>query len=308
MKLIVQRILILACLTPASLFACDICGCGVGNNYVGILPDFQKHIMGIRTRLSSMKTHIGVGGMNTYLTTQENYLTTEAWGGWNIHPRFRIMATVPYNHIEKTNQGITQRKNGIGDVTVTGFYQLLNKRRTTKNSKILIQSLWIGAGAKLATGQYNPSDKNTQSPSVNLFQLGTGTYDITLNAMYDLRLQDMGVNINAGYKINTANRYAFRYGNKYNLNVQGYHKFRLRDQWNLSPNAGIQYERSATDRDQNIDVTSSGGKVLFGTIGLESMLGRIALGLNWQTPLSQDMARGIVKVNNRMMFHVAVGF
>ncbi|MEP7259425.1 MAG: transporter, partial [Flavitalea sp.] len=55
--------------------ACDICGCGVGNSYIGILPDFNKRIIGLRYRYNSIFTHVGIGGASTYLTTDERYRT-----------------------------------------------------------------------------------------------------------------------------------------------------------------------------------------------------------------------------------------
>jgi hypothetical protein len=44
---------------------------------------------------------------------------------------------------------------------------------------------------------------------------------------------------------------------------------------------------------------------LLGTIGIESTLNKMAVGANWQTPLSQNLANGFVKANNRLMIHIA---
>ncbi len=299
-------ILLLAIIAPALAKACDICGCGVGNSYIGILPDFHKHIFGLRYRYNSMLTHVGVGGSYTYLTSKETYNTVEAWGGWNITQKFRVMVSVPYSFNEKTNQGIISSKNGIGDITLSGYYQLLNNRHTVFESKLLVQSLWIGGGIKLATGKYNPSDKNSTNDNANLFQLGTGSNDFNLGLMYDIRLQDMGINLSSNYKITTANKYDYQYGNKFNVNTQAYYKFRIKNKITIAPNAGVQYETSANDFDKGFDVTVSGGKLLSGVAGIETAFGRMAIGANFQTPLSQDLANGIVKANNRMMFHVAI--
>jgi len=291
-------------LLPALSFACDICGCGAGNNYIGILPDFHKHIIGLRYRYNAMLTHVGVGGTSTYLTTREKYNTIEAWGGWNIGKRFRLMAVLPYSINSKTNQDVVKVRSGLGDISLSGFYQLLNKRSPVGN-KLLVQSLWIGGGIKLATGQYNPADKSASGQNTNLFQLGTGSYDFNISAMYDIRLQDAGININSAYKINTANRHDYQYGNKFNFNTQAYYKFRVKKKWMVAPNAGIQYETSQTDRDGNIQVTVSGGNVLLGTLGVETVIGKMAIGANYQTPISQQLANGIVKAQSRLMLHVS---
>jgi len=52
-------------------------------------------------------------------------------------------------------------------------------------------------------------------------------------------------------------------------------------------------------------VDVSGGNLLLGTLGIETTFKKLSLGANWQTPLSQNLANGFVKANNRMMVHVS---
>jgi len=137
-KYICSIILLLA--LPMLSIACDICGCGVGNNYIGILPEFRRQVFGLRYRYNSLLTHVGVGGTTTYLTTKENYQTLEAWGGWNITKNIRVMASIPYSFNERINQGSSRSKNGLGDITVWGYYQLINNRKPVLSKKLLVQS------------------------------------------------------------------------------------------------------------------------------------------------------------------------
>lgn len=291
---------------PMFARACDICGCGVGNGYIGILPDFHQKIFGFRYRYNSILTHIGVNGARTYLTTTEIYKTAEFWGGYNIGTKFRIMAAVPYSFNERSNQGTKGTKNGLGDITISGYYQLLNSRGAISGNKLLIQSLWIGGGVKLPTGKYNPSDKSATNENTNLFQLGTASTDFTLNAMYDIRLQDAGLNVSSAYKMNTANKYGYKYGNKFSLNSQLYYKFRIKDAVTFAPNAGIQYERGQRDEDKKFQVDISGGNLLLGTAGIEASIKKISFGGNYQTPVSQDLGKGFLRANNRFMMHISL--
>lgn len=286
--------------------ACDICGCGIGNSYIGILPDYSKHIFGIRYRYNSMFTHVGVGGNFTYLTSKENYRTIEAWSGWNIGKKWRIMAVVPYSINETINGGITGSKSGPGDIMLSGAYEMLNRKNTSNTNKLIVQSLWIGGGIKLATGKYSPADKSTSNESGNLFQLGTGSNDFNVNAMYDVRLQDFGVNLLSNYRITTANRYHYEYGDKFNINTQAYYKFRIKSKVMIAPNAGVQYETAGDDVDNGFKVAVSGGQMLLGTVGIETAFKKIAIGANYQTPFSQNLAKGILKANDRLMMHIAV--
>ena len=262
MKKIAIIVTALFCFTKGN--ACDICGCGVGGYYIGILPEFNKHVFGLRYRLNSIKTHIGPGGSTTYLTSEENYQTIELWGGWNIGSKFRLMVAAPYSINERINQGITKTKNGIGDMSVNGYYLLLNKAQEISEKKNLLQTLWIGGGIKLPTGKYLDEDKQNTAQNANLFQLGTGSFDLSLNMMYDVRLQDAGLNISAGYKMNTANKYEYRYGNKLTTSAQAYYKVRINDKFNIAPSAGIMYEKSQKDIDDEIVVDISGGQPVIG--------------------------------------------
>ena len=292
-------------LIPFVSSACDICGCGVGNQYIGILPEFRSHVFGLRYRYSSLYSHVGADGATTYLTTLEKYNTLEVWGGWNITQKIRLMGSIPYGFNERINQGVSTTKSGIGDIYVSAYYELLNNRHTTNASKLLVQNLWFGAGVKLPTGQYNPADKSMQNENGNLFQLGTGSTDFLLSVMYDLRLQDAGINVSSMYKINTVNKFDYEYGNKFNVNTSLYYKFSVKNKLSVAPNLGIQYENSQQDVDKGLPVEVSGGNLLVGSIGVETSFKRIAIGGNFQTPLSQNLGKGIIKANNRCMVHIS---
>jgi hypothetical protein len=220
----------------------------VGSYYIGILPEFGKKIFGIRYRYNSLLSHVGAGGIQTYLTTKERYRTADIWGGWNIGTKFRIMAFVPVSFNEKTNQGITTHKNGLGDIALQGYYQVLNSKKSL-GTRLLVQSLWIGGGVKLPTGKYEPAEKNNSLQAANIFQSGTGSVDFSLNAMYDIRIQDIGINTTMSYKMNTVNTHEYRYGNKFSASMQAYYKWRIKNKVTLAPNAGLMYENAVKDMD-----------------------------------------------------------
>lgn len=304
-------ILLLLCISTGiyEARACDICGCGVGSYYIGILPDFKKRFIGLRYQYKTLRSHLGPGGSTSYLTTDEIYQTAELWGGWNIGKRFRVLGFVPVNFNSRENQGITTHKSGIGDVAVVGYYQLLDQQHTTANNKLLVQSLWIGGGIKLPTGKYMPAEHQENEDTPNNFQLGTASTDFTLNAMYDVRLMDLGINANVSYKINTNNRYDYQYGNKFTANVLAYYKIRAAQQITIAPNAGVLYETAAKDQEaRKYAVDISGGHSLLATMGVEATLGTISVGGNFQPVISQQLADQRIKAGNRAMVHVTYLF
>lgn len=289
--------------------ACDICGCGVGSYYIGILPDFKKRFIGLRYQYKSLRSHLGPGGTTSYLTTSETYQTAELWGGWNIGRKFRILSFVPVNFNSRENQGQTRNRSGLGDIAVVGYYQLLNTQNTNNNNKLIVQSLWIGAGIKIPTGQYEPTERKENEDTPNNFQLGTASTDFSVHLMYDVRIMDFGVNVNLSYKMNTPNKYQYQYGNKFSSNILAYYKFRLNDNVSVGPNAGILYETAVKDKEnKKYTIDQSGGYSLMGTAGAEASFNRISAGINFQPVISQHLANMQIKAGNRAMIHVTYLF
>ncbi|RFS26744.1 transporter [Chitinophaga silvatica] len=301
-----KRLLLLVTLMVICCYevrACDICGCGVGSYYIGILPDFKKRFVGLRYQYKTLTSHLGPGGTTSYLTTAETYQTAELWGGWNIGKRFRVIGFVPINFNSRENQGNTMSRSGLGDIAVVGYYQLLDDQHTVGN-KLLVQSLWIGGGFKLPTGKYEPAEHKENEDAPNNFQLGTASTDFTLNAMYDVRLMDFGINANVSYKINTNNKYDYQYGNKFTANLLAYYKIKLAKNLTVAPNAGILYETAAKDVEaKKISVDISGGHSLMGTLGAEATFASFSVGANFQPVLSQQLADMRIKAGNRAMVH-----
>ncbi|MXV49762.1 transporter [Pedobacter sp. HMF7647] len=292
----------------ASTFACDICGCGVGSYYLGILPQFNKRFIGLRYQYKTLTTHISPDGQTSYLTSDEKYQTAELWGGFNFGSKFRLLYFIPYNFNERQSIELSGSKNGLGDVAFMGYYNLLDKKQTL-GSSLLVQSLWVGAGIKLPTGKYEPLEKDLVDESPNNFQLGTGSTDFTLNAAYDIRLMDFGVDVNLNYKINTNNRYDYRYGNKFTTNALAYYKFRVAKTLTIAPNAGVLYETSAQDTEEKIyKIDVSGGYSLSLIGGLEASFNRFSVGGNYQNVASQNLAGGSVKAGDRFLIHASVAF
>ena len=304
-----KKIIIIALLfSPLSLLACDICGCGVGSYYIGILPEYNKRFIGLRYQHKQLQTHLGAQGNVTPLTTDETYQSAELWGGWNLGKRFRVLAFVPYNFNSRSSQASSGFKNGLGDIAVMGYCNLFTQS-TSFNSKLLVHSLWLGTGVKAPTGKYEPSERLAVTETPNNFQLGTASTDFTVNAAYDVRLNDLGMNLNVNYKINTANKYEYRYGNKLTTNALMYYKFRLLHKLTLAPNAGILYETADKDTENNkYKMEVSGGHSASLVTGLEVAVNKFSLGANYQTIVSQELANKRAKAGNRLMLHISVPF
>lgn len=292
---------------PSKSNACDICGCGMGSSYIGVLPEFNDHIIGVRYHYQSLRSHLGAGGVTTYLTTDETYRTLDLWGGFNLSDRFRIFVSIPFNSSRAVSQEHTTDESALGDVSLVGYYSILNQRDVVQEDNLLVQSLWIGVGIKAPTGKYErPIDASLESNTTSYFQSGTNSTDFTVNGMYDVRLQDAGISTSLQYKINTVNTYGYRYGNKLSMNLQGYYKFKIAELFTVAPNAGILYESAANDSEDDFEIDMSGGRVVLSTLGAEFTTYNIAFGGTWQFPFSQNLASGRISANSRFMTHFSV--
>lgn len=300
-------LLLCFCLGNAETMACDICGCGAGNSYIGIIPDFAKRMAGLRYRYNAMLSHVGVDGTTTYLTTKENYQIVDLWGALKIGKKFKLMFTLPVNFNERENQGVVRHKSGIGDASIFGFYKLMETENKI-GRKLLEQTVWIGGGIKLPTGKYNPQDKSSGSENANLFQLGTGSVDYNLALSYTAKIKNIGLNVSGIYKINSENKYHYTYGNKISFTSQLFYKKALNNSFAVAPNLGFQYEYSYLDKDKGLKTPVSGGNLSLATFGFEISKGKVAMGANYQTPLAQNMALGIVKAKDRFMVHLGFAF
>ena len=288
--------------------ACDICGCGVGSYYLGILPEYNQRFIGLRYQYKTLLTHLGPTGERTPITADETYQSTELWGGWNFGTKFRILAFLPYNFNKRESQTGNGTKTGLGDIAVMGYYNLFD-RKGVLGDRLLVQSLWVGAGVKVPTGKYEPSERLAISESPNNFQLGTASTDFTLNAAYDIRYNDVGINANVNYKINTENRYNYRYGNKFTSNILGYYKFRIANKVTVAPNIGVLYETAVKDIESGkYEVDVSGGHSLSAVGGVEVSMKDFSFGANYQNVRSQQLAGGRAYAGNRVMVHISVPF
>lgn len=292
--------------------ACDICGCGVGSYYMGILPEFNKRFVGLRYQYNSLQSHLGPHAERTALTEDEQYHIAELWGAYSIGSRFRVMAFLPYNFNTREVKGADEHdaKSGLGDIAMMAYFKVFESMNQTEGNKIFNHSLWAGLGVKLPTGKYDNTERDaTLLDQPNNFQLGTGSTDFTLNATYDARLNDVGMNLNSSYKINTTNADDYHYGNKFTSNMLLYYKFLIREKLRLSPNAGIRYELAGKDlASKQFEITQSGGHMTSLILGAEVNLGKISFGANWQNAVSQNLGNHRVLAGNRVMTHLSFAF
>src|SRR5690606_7301085 len=129
---------------------CNVCGCGVGTNHHGILPQFQKNFVGVRYHNKTYRSHLGMEHAAMY--SNEHFQSVELWARFYPAKRVQVFAFLPYKINERTEGSDVLRLRGIGDASVSVNYSLIN----TYDSALatLRHNLMIGGGVKLPTGNF----------------------------------------------------------------------------------------------------------------------------------------------------------
>ncbi len=300
-KKILFIIVLFTCIT-SSIYACDICGCGLGNYYIGLVPQFNKKFIGLRYQYHTFHTQLA-SDKSQY--SNDYFQSVELWSGINIGKRWQVLVFVPYSFNRQVSDDGIKTSHGLGDVAAIANYSLLETSSLNKNNKMVFQQLWVGGGIKLPTGRADIDPNADDLVALANSQLGSGSTDFMLNAAYSLHVDKIGVSTNLTYKINTANKDSYRFGNRLSSNSFVSYSIKAKAVV-LTPNAGILYEKMAVNQLKGAKVDQTGGYGASGAVGLEISAGKTSIGFNVQAPIAQNFSDGQTKSKLGGMMHVTL--
>lgn len=291
------------CFSILQSFACDICGCSSGNYFLGPFPQFRKHFFGTRYSFRSFESRLKSDDSQF---SKDFYQTVELWGGVNIGKKWQVLGFAPYNINKQTSDDGAKTSTGLGDISFIVNRKFVDKRNTDKNENMVSQQLWIGGGVKLPTGKFTPDEADIIPDANN--QAGTGSIDFIINSMYTLHVNNWGINSNINYKINRSAE-NFRFGNRLTTTAFVFRSFQNESgNTSFNPNVGLVYERLGANEMTSAKVADTGGSALLAAAGVEVNFAKLAVGMNTQLPLTQNLSDNQTKTNIRGMVHVTVLF
>lgn len=295
MKSIFSGLLVmLFCIVAFPVAACDVCGCSGSNQYIGILPQFYKHFLGLQYQYRTFSSeHIPFRAGDDPEHSTEQYQTVQLTGRYYLSRRVQLLAFVPYHFNRKDEDGVITHSNGVGDASVLANVSIL----ATKDSSSSFQhQLLAGGGLKLPTGHHDALASMGNDGLPNM-QPGTGSWDFLANINYTVRRGGFGANADVTYTQTTANHESYKYGNRLSAGITGFYWWQ-RKEVRLLPQAGVRYNYAAMDWDNYRkgwinDV--SGGHQLFAAIGAQAYYQSWGVQLMYYHPLEQHYAGGLVE-------------
>jgi hypothetical protein len=302
-KIMKKILLFTLFISNVNSFACDVCGCGNGSSFFGILPQSHFKFGGIRYQTRSFESHFSMPKMKT----EENFQIIEPWVRLYPLPKTQLVIMAPYQFGTQTTvfTNKTIKKDGLGDITALMHYNIKNTFFDSTARKF--DQIWlIGGGVKLPTGKFDYISDRTTVDNAN-FQAGTGSYDFLINSIYTIRKNNWGVNTDLTYKINTTNKIHYKYANKTRLIINAFKQFTAGD-FTIMPNIGVLSEFTKNDTQNGIKNLNTGGYFSNAMLGSELYYKKITAGFTLQKPIKQNMARGELRLKNSFMCHLTLLF
>lgn len=281
--------------------ACDLCGCSAGSQYLGILPQFHKHFIGLQYQYTSFSAD-----QPSFMDPAEHEKayefnnTVQLWGRFNVSDRLQLFGFVPYHMNHGNDVGEDFKVNGLGDVSVLANAVVIKDKNDTDFNS-WHQTLLAGGGIKAPTGKYTGITTLDEEGLPNV-QAGTGSWDFIVNANYTVRHGKTGLNADAAYTITTAGKAGYKYGNRLNSGLMAFYWIGKHD-FSLLPQAGVRNEYSLHDYDNYARKwlnEGSGGNILFGTVGIQAYYKRYGAKTMYSIPVSQHYAGNNVTVQPRL--------
>jgi hypothetical protein len=283
-------------------FGCDVCGCGIGGSYIGIIPQFNNHFFGVRYKhqeFNHKNVPNSLSGNNRIL--KDVYQTTEFWGRYNLKPGLQFFYSVPYVTNKRIDQIKTNSINGIGDIQFSLNYIIYNSGdSTSKKIKILFYS---GTSVKLPTGKYQKRNADKLMYPVGI-QPGNGSWGNILNFGNIIRYKSFGLSNEWRFVYNHTNELGFKPGNQYLADIRlfywkkfGFHSFIL--------NSGTTIEKFDKDLNFNIRNENSGGIITYANVGADLFYKKFMYGVGLSVPWLEQISPNLPTAANRIIVNIS---
>lgn len=281
---------------------CDTCSCGSSGGSIGYGTGLNSSFIGVRYIGQYYQSKDGIFNNSPWI--DEYFNTVQLWANIPLTSRAKLKILVPYQfHNREFTDGSNQEISGMGDMSILGFYNLIEENIETEIGTTQ-HYFHVGGGLKLPTGTF---DRANNLGSVNpSFQLGNGSWDFVLASNYGFVKNDWGVSSMLNYTIKTENPKAYQFGNQLNYGLNVFKNYRFPGSFRLTPMLGVAGEHYASNKEFGVDVLDTKGEVFLGKFSLETNYKSVALGMVGMLPIYQNLNQGNVKLKHRVSFYLNI--
>ena len=295
-------------LTTQSVWACEICGCGAGNLYFGILPNSERHLLGLRFRNIQYKSHLYPNDPYARLfETKERFFIYEVLGRFKLNSRINLNVFLPYAEAIQERSDKTFYRQGLADATLWAQYKFLDTERLHPDWDWK-QQAQFGTGLKIPTGAWKFGDESSGAVENANFQPGTGSWDFLITGQYLLRYKSIGFQTDIQWRYNTANPDQYRFGNRISGNANFLYYRVWKGPFSIMPFSGLYGEFGKKNTDRGYQIIKTGGKLVMLNSGVQLHWKRYSILAQWQHPIFQDLSGGQIKALARGLIQAALAF
>jgi hypothetical protein len=301
MRKIILSFLVLLIFNIPETKACDICGCGIGGNYMGILPQFNKNFVGVRYKNRTFKHQgnpLSYNGDSKVL--HDNFQTAELWARFFPKPRWQFMVFAPISMHQRVESNYTEQISGIGDIFGLANYLLINTGDSLfQKTKI---TWMIGGGMQLPTGKYQQRSRN-QTLFPHAFQIGSGAWAFSANTLFMMRRKKWGFNADATYRYNLKNELEYQFGQQFVTSLNTFHWAEFKNQ-SLLTNVGFIFENFNADKEYGARKSITGGSNVLMSTGMDLYLKSMVIGAHYFHPLWNQLPDAMPVNTSRWMIQL----
>ncbi len=294
--------------SPLNVF-CDLCGCSTSSGSSGFGTLDNLSFVGLRYMYQDYESRDGI--FSNSPKSQEHFNTYQVWGRIPVNESFSFNVIVPYQDLYRDFQDRTEHINGLGDVTILGWYQLkfFKKHKAHEGDgtheeeeakEVSPHRLNFGVGLKLPTGEFQEKLTDRINPG---FQVGTGSLDAIFSIMHSYSKNRLGLNTSATYYLKTENKNDYRFGNRFSFSSNIHYNLPLKASA-FSPFVGISGDVYNAIKQFGEVLPDTSGQIVDGTFGTEFMISKFIVGANYTFPISQDLFGDNVTSKKRVMLYL----
>ena len=251
------------------------CCCNTASSNYSILPNLDNHLVGIRYSYASYNA-TAYPVMNMVMSGEQMTMmgpgqaavdrmnTLEVFGRVKLPRRFQLSFFLPVHIISESYSGSYTRSAGLGDASVLLQYSVFDPLKCT--GKKVKHQLKFGFGVKVPTGQFKMDADGMTSTDL---EMGTGSVDFLMNAIYTLTYKKFGFNVVTGYKKDLVNKQQLRYGDKLKEGVNAFYILGPVKGVSITPNAGLNYDHIFYNVYQKQALVYTGGDYISANAGFD---------------------------------------